>query len=87
MRGQLALAAFDMRGDAACLLDAVVAIIANSPGDVLEKLDKELVMKGAMAYPDRETWGLLPEHQRMAGNLVTEQPAPAIAKIPRGDGR
>jgi hypothetical protein len=70
VRGQLALHRVDLRDDGARVLDMIHALIATAPGEVLEKLDKELVMKGARAYPDRDSWGVLPEHQRMSGGLM-----------------
>jgi hypothetical protein len=71
VRGKLALADIDATTPVAVWLDAVYAAYAEAPHQVLEKLSKQLVIKGAMVDPEgaRETWGQLPEHAAMAGKL------------------
>lgn len=71
MRGQLALAQLDLRTDLATWLDAVYAIWASAPFDLLDKLGNQVVVKAAQIDPEaaRATWGQLPEHQALAGGL------------------
>lgn len=71
MRGRLALADIDATADLGPWLDAVYAAFADAPHDVLDKLNREMVVKSAMIDPEeaRATWGTLPEHRAMAGNL------------------
>lgn len=74
VRGKLALAGVDeSRTPLATWLDMVFAIVAEmseSPGRMIEHLDKKIVIETARAEPDRETWGLLPEHQRHSMNAT-----------------
>jgi hypothetical protein len=62
--------------------DAVWAILAEAPGDRLEKLLDQFVTLEAMIDPERAraTWGLLPEHTAKARAL--EQPE--IPPLPSG---
>lgn len=52
-------------------LDAVFAAWVDAPHELLEKVNKQMVIKSAQLRPEeaRETWGLRPEHQHMAGGL------------------
>lgn len=52
-------------------LDAVYTVWIEAPHELLEKVNKQLVVKAAMLRPDeaRETWGMRPEHRAMAGTL------------------
>ena len=52
-------------------LDAVYAVYADAPHQVLAQLSKQMVIKEAMVDPEgaRETWGRRPEHIAMAGNF------------------
>jgi hypothetical protein len=54
----------------------VYAILADAPHEVLEKLRDRMVVAEATADPERAraTWGLLPDHQAMAGNLADAPP-------------
>lgn len=47
---------------------------AEAPGELLPKLAKHVTVQAAMLRPEeaRETWGLLPEHRALGGNLVRE---------------
>lgn len=82
MRGQLALHGIDTRVACSTWLDAVYAIVATAPMEVLKALDQQLLIASARIAPDRETWGLLPEHQRAMRGLVTPD-----AEIPPPPGR
>jgi hypothetical protein len=52
-------------------LDAVYAAYADAPHQVLDQLNRQMVIKEAMVDPEgaRETWGRRPEHIAMAGQL------------------
>jgi hypothetical protein len=78
VRGRLALADFDLRGDCGGWLDAVYAILADAPHEIIEQLNKRLIVAGTRAAPDPDTWGLLPEHQSMAGTFAAAQEAPVM---------
>lgn len=71
MRGRLALADIDATVPADVWLDAVYAAYADAPHQVLENLNRQIVIKEAMIDPDgaRETWGRRPEHTALAGKL------------------
>lgn len=86
MRGKLALAGIDLRVSAACWFDAAYAIIIEAPHDVLNKMFDHLVRSQARAEPDRETWGLLPEHQRLMSKAAASANTNP-ARRTRGDGR
>lgn len=87
MRGKLALAGIDLRASAACWFDAMYAIIMEAPHEALNKMFDTLVIAQARAEPDRETWGMLPEHQRMMSRVAKDghQPPPTRTRT-RGDG-
>lgn len=83
VRGRLVLAGLgDPRAPASDYLDALYAIVADAPHDVLKELAKQITIAGAKLAPDRDTWGLLPEHQALAGAM---KPAAEIPRLPRGD--
>jgi hypothetical protein len=71
VRGKLTLAGLDPRDPAGSVLDAIYAIVADAPHDMIEKWDKKLIMEGAKAWPERDTWGVLPEHRRLSGGLMS----------------
>ncbi len=56
--------------------DAVWSILVDAPFDRLEKIQDSLVVQEAVADPERarETWGLLPEHQRGAAKAQDAPP-------------
>ncbi len=74
MRGRLALAGFDYGGPANEWFDAVFALLADAPHEVLGKLTDSLTaMAARSARRDRDTWGLTPEQvaltQRQLGQM------------------
>lgn len=71
MRGKLAFADIGSTADASVWLDAVHAVYAEAPFQMLQEINKQLVIKGAMIDPEeaRKTWGTRPEHVAMAGQL------------------
>lgn len=79
VRGKLAIAGLDLRTPLATWLDAVYAIVADAPHEVLEKLWPKLTSAAARVKPDRETWGVLPEHQQLMQPLIQGQ-----GGVPRG---
>lgn len=92
VRGRLALAGLDTRVDAGTYLDAAYAIVAEAPGETLDKMMRKIVEVRARHAPDRATWGLEPEHRAMSAGL---QPGPgdderltggAVARRGRGSG-
>lgn len=70
--GKLTLAGIDeTRVSAAGFLDALYAILLESPGDEqLRKVHDQIVIKMGMVKPDRATWGLLPDQIAMQNRLV-----------------
>ncbi len=70
VRGRLVLAGVDLSVPASDWLDAVWAAYVDSPHDLLKKLQREVVIATAKIMPDRSTWGLLPEQQKLAGHMV-----------------
>lgn len=88
IRGKLTLAGIDPRDPVGSVADCVYAIVADAPHDVLQQWDKKLIMEGAKAWPERDTWGVLPEHRRLSGGLMSSSDeAPTISRVKRGDGR
>lgn len=76
-----------MRASAACWFDAAYAIIVDAPHQALEKLFEHLVRAQARAEPDRDTWGVLPEHQRLMQKAAAVANTNPTARRARGDGR
>ena len=71
MRGRLALAGVvDSRVSPARWLDMAYAIFTEAPHQVLEELNKRIVMETSRLRPDRETWGLLPEQVALSSKLT-----------------
>lgn len=70
IRGQLVLADIGLSMPCGMWLDAVYAVWVTAP-EHLAKYNRELVIKSAQLDPEaaRETWGALPEHRAMAGQL------------------
>jgi hypothetical protein len=64
--------------------DAVWSILIDAPFERLEKFQDSLVVQEAIADPERarETWGLLPEHQRGAARAQDAQPPPDLHQSP-----
>ena len=69
IRGQLALAHVTLRTPLADWLDAVYAAWVAAPHEALQAAAKTMVVQSARLRPDRETWGMLPEHRALAGKL------------------
>ena len=70
--GKLSLAGIDSRAPVSTYLSAVYAIVAEAPHEVLERLMGYMVTQSAIIAPDRENWGVLPEHQAMSRGLTTD---------------
>lgn len=70
VRGRLALAGIDSRVPLATWLDAVYAIVADAPHNVLGPLDDQLTLQSGRLRPDRDTWGMSPGQIRMQGRLT-----------------
>jgi hypothetical protein len=82
----LALAGIDLRASAACWFDAAYSIFMDAPHEQLDKVWEHMVRAQAKANPDRETWGMLPEHQQLAERAMNANPAPTRGRT-RGNGR
>lgn len=76
-----------MRASAACWFDAAYAIIMEAPYEALDKMLDHLVRTQAKAEPDRETWGMLPEHQRLMSKAAGSANTNPAARRTRGDSR
>jgi len=75
VRGKLALAGIGLRTPLADWLDAVYAAYLDSPGDeVLKKAHQQTVLNAARLRPDRDTWGLDPEHRALGQGLLGQTP-------------
>lgn len=70
MNGKLALAGVDLRTPFDVWLDAVYAVLMEAPHEALAKMRDQVVIQSARLRPDRETWGLLPEHQERMRRVV-----------------
>jgi hypothetical protein len=84
VRGRLALAGLGPRTSISTWCDAVWAILAEAPADVLDKLADHFAINEAARDPERarETWGLLPEHQAGAAKAESAPP-PMPGGVPR----
>lgn len=71
--GRMALGGIDSRAPADVWLDTIYAIVAEAPGEKLEKINEQLVIHSARMRPDRETWGALPEHQALMRKTTGER--------------
>lgn len=58
----------------------------EAPHDALGKMFDYLVRESARAEPNRETWGLLPEQQRLMQRAAAAGNNPAPSRV-RHDGR
>lgn len=70
VRGQLELAHVGLNTPLDRWLDAVYAAWLNAPHDRLEAAHKQVTLAAARLRPDRETWGLLPDHQALSRGLT-----------------
>lgn len=59
---------------AAGWLAAVYAILLECPGEQLQKMYDQIVIKSAMLRPDRATWGLAPEQVALSNRLTGKTP-------------
>lgn len=86
VNGKLALAGLDSRVSAAVWLDAIYAIVAEAPVELLKKMHGQIVIESAKLRPDRDTWGATPEHVAMQNKVIGKQgsrgAAPAAARSP-----
>jgi hypothetical protein len=91
IRGRLALAGIDLSVPSGVWLDSVYAAYAEAPHEVLAKMSKEIIRGSAKLRPEeaRKTWGQLPEHRALAGNLGRGRGAEAggTAGMPPATGR
>lgn len=75
MRGKLFMAGVDDRTPISAALDVVQVIVMEIPGDELKKWRRELDRAlWRVRPPDRETWGLLPEHVAAQERLIRHSP-------------
>lgn len=58
------------RVSAAGWLAAVYAILMEAPGEMLQKMHDQIVIKSAVLRPDRKTWGLTPEQVALTNRLT-----------------
>lgn len=56
-------------------LDVAYATFIDAPHEILGKMHDHMVLTAARNNPDRETWGLLPEHQEMMRRALNGQKA------------
>jgi hypothetical protein len=75
IRGKLALAGVDLNAPLPVWLDASWAAYLDAPHALIEDAARELVLGAARLRPDRETWGLRPEHRALAGGFAGQKPA------------
>ena len=73
VRGRLALAGIDSRVPLATWLDAIYAIVADAPHELLDKLNGHFVIASARARPDRESWGATPEQVALSNKLTKQR--------------
>jgi hypothetical protein len=80
------VAGIDSRVSLKTYCDAVWAILVDAPTDRLKSISDHLIVAEAMANPDaaRETWGMLPEHQRGAMAAETMQIPDMPSGVPTG---
>lgn len=75
LRGRLALAGVGLRTPLADWLDAVyAAYLDGPPEEVLRKAHQQTVIGAARLRPNRETWGLEPDHVALSKGLMGQVP-------------
>lgn len=74
VRGKLAMAGIDLDAPLATYLDAAYAAVCDAPHDLLDKLQVSITLQSARMRPDRDTWGLLPEHVALTQKITGFQP-------------
>jgi len=70
LRGQLRLHQVDLNTPLRQWLDVVYALWCDAPHEVLGKARQVIDKHAVTIAPDRDTWGLLPEHIAQMGDLV-----------------
>lgn len=60
-------------------LDCIYTAMVSAPGEVIEAVDKKLILQSAKIAPDRSTWGALPEHQRLGPKMRNQPQSKPIA--------
>jgi len=48
----------------------VYAILMEAPGEALQKMHDQIVIKSAVLRPDRATWGLTPDQVALTNRLT-----------------
>jgi hypothetical protein len=68
------MAGINTRTPAKAYLDAVYAMILETPVDEIKKLESALSTLDAQLDPvrARETWGATPQHQALMGSLASK---------------
>lgn len=75
LRGRLALAGIGLHTPLQDWLDAVYAAYLDGPGEeLLRKAHQQAVIGAARLRPDRDTWGLEPDHRALGQGLVGQPP-------------
>jgi hypothetical protein len=75
IRGKLFMAGVDARTPLCIVLDVLTVLSLETPVDELRKWRKELDAALWRAQPpDRDTWGLRPEHQAQTERLMRGAP-------------
>jgi hypothetical protein len=75
VRGKLFMAGIDDRIPIATALDVLQVVIMEVPTDDLRKWRRELDRAlWRVRPPDRDTWGLLPEHVAAQERLIRSSP-------------
>lgn len=75
VQGKLALAGVDeSRTSAATWLNMVYAIVCEAPdAEVMRKIWDKIALQGAIAAPDRATWGMDPEQVQLGRGLTDQR--------------
>lgn len=75
LRGRLVLAGVGLHTPLADWLDAVYAAYLDGPEEtVLKKAHQQTVIGAARLRPNRDTWGLEPDHVALGQGLVGQPP-------------
>ena len=75
LRGRLALAGIGLHTPLSDWLDAVyAAYLDGPPEETLKKAHQQTVIGAAKLRPDRDTWGLEPDHRALGQGLMGQPP-------------
>ena len=74
IRGKLRLAGVDLRTPLGDWLDAVYAAYLDAPHEFLADAHRQTVIAAARRRPDRETWGIEPDHIALGKGLTGPAP-------------